>query len=110
MTNVVYSHQPLRAPHGVIGSATHNPRCHDIAGPYVLHFQSVLAKARTRSRSEMMPTMRVPILQTGIVRKRDFARQRQRTGPAGRKTGFLPAFYATIICLHYRSGQAKLSS
>ena len=23
---------------------------------------------------------------------------------------YVPAFYATIICLHYRSGQAKLSS
>ena len=41
MTNVIYAHQFLSGPHGVVGSTTHNPGRHDVTGPDVLHFAPV---------------------------------------------------------------------
>jgi hypothetical protein len=41
VTDVVYCHQLLRAPHAVIEAASHNPRRHNIPSPYVLYFGPV---------------------------------------------------------------------
>ena len=46
VTDMVRSHQLLRAPHAVIGTTSHDSCCHNVANPYVLHFSPVGSRER----------------------------------------------------------------